>query len=382
MNTSGNSAAAAVRGNRNAVIEVLRFVFASTVLLVHLSGDFGIRNEIFGTLGSVQITFFKYGNLGVEFFFLVSGALLAASAYRRNHAPTQAKEGTIGEETAGYIIKKVKALWRLYLPACIFPCIYYVIKGKDLMYFIYRLPSLIFLQRAGISEPTFLGLSWFLSSMLIATAILYPILRRHYENFTCLIGPICSMVLFGIILHNTSGLGDPYKWLGIMYKCNLRALAEMSLGCTCFEIGRRCREREMPAGMRLILSIGAVVSILFVLFYMCSNEPLETNGMVVLALAFALVVFFGRIGYWGDSPIYRSRILLYLGSLSLPMYLFQFITRAVIPDVFDFGKVRFNLLAAYLLTIVISVIVKALLGFWERKQKAKQGKAVKPETHK
>ena len=372
MDLSGNSAA--LRSNRNAVLEALRFVFASAVLCTHLSEDFGIRDETFGTLGSVQITFFKYGNLGVEFFFLVSGALLAASVFRRNRNEMPVNPETLGEETAGYVLKKMRSLWRLYLPASLCAIIYYIMQGEDLMYFIYRLPGLLFLQRTGISEPSFMELTWFLSSMLIVTAILYPILRRHYGNFTCLIAPLGSLMILGIILFNTSGPGDPYSWMGIIYKCNLRALAEMSLGCTCYEIGRRCREREIPAATRVILSIGAVASILFVLLYMCSNEPPETNRMVVLALAFALVVFFGRLGYWRDSPIYRSRFLIYLGSLSLPMYLFQFITRAVFRDVLDFGKVRVNLIAAYLLTIVISVIVKALLGLWERKQKAKQEK--------
>ncbi len=376
MDLSGNSAA--LRSNRNAVLEALRFVFASAVLCTHLSGDFGIRDETFGTLGPVQITFFKYGNLGVEFFFLLSGALLAASVFRRNRNVMPVNPETLGEETAGYVLKKMRSLWRLYLPASLCAVIYYIMQGEDLMYFIYRLPGLLFLQRTGISEPSFMELTWFLSSMLIAAAVLYPILRRHYGNFTCLIAPLGSLMILGIILFNTSGLGDPYSWMGIIYKCNLRALAEMSLGCTCFEIGRRCREREIPAVTRLLLSVGAVVSILFVLFYMCSNEPPETNGMVVLALAFALVVFFGRLGYWRESPIYRSRFLIYLGSLSLPMYLFQFITRAVFRDVLDFGKVRVNLIAAYLLTIVISVIVKALLGLWERKQKAKREKAVTP----
>ena len=50
---------------------------------------------------------FKYGYIGVEFFFIVSGYLLAKQTL--NHKKVEDKE--LGSETSKYIWKKVKSLF-------------------------------------------------------------------------------------------------------------------------------------------------------------------------------------------------------------------------------------------------------------------------------
>ena len=60
-------------GKRNGEIDAFRFVFAIVIFLFH----FGVFLQ-----NSALKNVFKFGNIGVEFFFLVSGYLLAARACR------------------------------------------------------------------------------------------------------------------------------------------------------------------------------------------------------------------------------------------------------------------------------------------------------------
>jgi len=52
---------------RNGEIEFLRFVFAVVVVIFHFNSSFNLNA-------------FHWGRLGVEFFFMVTGVLLAMSA--------------------------------------------------------------------------------------------------------------------------------------------------------------------------------------------------------------------------------------------------------------------------------------------------------------
>ena len=60
--------------NRNAVLDLCRFLFASIVLLFHIAIiDNGVDDHVFFSINTWNVTFFYKGFLGVEFFFLVSG---------------------------------------------------------------------------------------------------------------------------------------------------------------------------------------------------------------------------------------------------------------------------------------------------------------------
>ena len=96
--------------NKNGVIEFMRFLFASGIVFFHTSRDFWNNQKIIGQIGHFQVTFFRKGNIGVEFFFLVSGCLLASHIYKLN-SPVL----SVGEETVGFLWKKVNEVHRRVL---------------------------------------------------------------------------------------------------------------------------------------------------------------------------------------------------------------------------------------------------------------------------
>ena len=83
---------------RNATIELMRFLFASSIILFHIAGTLWDRKLILFSSEEFKLTFFRNGYIGVEFFFLVSGFLMAKSIYRRQ---SQACIGKLQPEPVG-----------------------------------------------------------------------------------------------------------------------------------------------------------------------------------------------------------------------------------------------------------------------------------------
>ena len=65
------------KSRKNGRVEFLRFIFALAILFFHIHKSFAGDDVI--ELGNTGLNFFARGYIGVEFFFLVSGYLLAAS---------------------------------------------------------------------------------------------------------------------------------------------------------------------------------------------------------------------------------------------------------------------------------------------------------------
>lgn len=366
-----------MKSKRNAVIELLRFLAASSVLVFHVArSDLRFATKTIFTLGPWRANFFRMGNLGVEFFFVVSGYLMAYSVYKKVSADGNAAGSdsgrtsvSVGEETVVYVFRKVKALYPYYLSACILISAIWLLEGTKISSILKRLPSLLFLQRTGISEETFLGVTWYVSSMLIAMALIYPFLRKYYFTFTTLIAPLGGILMTGMLMKMTGNLLDAGEWFGFTYKCNLRALAEIAMGTTCFEISRRLENVTLSRSTRILLTASTVGIILLTPVYMCS-DGLSFNGVFLLAVCYIVTVIFSRKGIWGDSDrLYGSRLFIYLGSLSVSVFFYQNLFRNLVPLFFKGASKGMTLLLIYVSTVLFSAFMNEVIGRYKAKHK-------------
>ena len=96
---------------RNGNIELMRFVFCVVIILFH------INSRIDVTLPSVlpgeYFSFFRRGCIGVEFFFLVSGYFMAASA-KKNY-----ETKSIARSTQSFMYKKFLGIYPYHIVACV-----------------------------------------------------------------------------------------------------------------------------------------------------------------------------------------------------------------------------------------------------------------------
>ncbi len=374
---------------KNGSVELLRFLFTSIIIFFHINLDLWDQKKVVAVIGDAPVTFFSHGNIGVEFFFLVTGWLMAKSIYSRYVQPgdmlqntmqkntmqkntlqknTDGRDKGLFTETLQFVAHKARAIFPYYVLACALTPVIRVMTDRTLTadYFLNRLPSLFFLQRVGIGKP-FIGCTWYLSSMLLALFAAYPLCRRFYHVFTLLAAPVLCAVLLGAIIVLTGSLGDIEDWFFFTYKTNVRAFAEISMGATAFEISRRIQGHVHSFAVRVLLSVTALACLGLSLAYMCSAMG-GSYGLIVFYLLFVLVV----IAFSGEGLLCRAGIFshppfTYLGKISLPMYVTQTLFRKIVPWYFPKSSQWIQCMLIYLGIFGFAVFLHAASIYLHRR---------------
>ena len=68
---------------KNGSVELLRFLFTSVIIFFHINLDLWDQQKVVAVIRGIPVTFFQHGNIAVEFFFLVTGWLMARSVYQK-----------------------------------------------------------------------------------------------------------------------------------------------------------------------------------------------------------------------------------------------------------------------------------------------------------
>ena len=391
-----------LKKQKNGSVEFLRFLFTSIIIFFHINLDLWDQKKVLAVIRDIPVTFFNHGNIGVEFFFLVTGWLMAKSIYSRyiqtkttsyaggtGNMRSAGKTGNTGNEgiaggngiedyadgtvtglfseTINFVTHKARAIFPYYLLACALTPLVRVMTDRTLTfsYFLNRLPSLFFLQRVGIGKP-FIGCTWYLSSMLIALVAAYPLCRRFYKAYTLFIAPVLCAVLLGAIIVLTGSLGDIDDWFFFTYKTNIRAFAEISMGATAFEISRRMQGRVYPAAVRILLSLTALTCMSLSIAYMCSAME-GRLGIGVFYLLFVLVVIaFSGEGILCRAGCFSHPLFSYLGRISLPMYVTQTLLRRSVPWYFAGSSQWTQCVLIYLGIFGLAVFLDSASAFMHR----------------
>lgn len=277
---------------RNGEIEILRFFFTFSVLLFH--SQYVSNGESY--------PLFHGGWLGVEFFFLVSGYLMAAYEDRLPIANRK-----IGFDTASYVFRKAKTYypymafaivvnllgWRAFTNGSAFPP-FSIGELKD---YVSGLLNFIFPFSWGFRDYVYLGYSWYLSSMIWGMLLVFPLLRRNRDLFYCVIAPVVAVFGLGYYSWNYAMLGyislDSYIFSAGL----IRGIAELSLGCLCYKASKKfgggvvlSKSGKIATTMFEILLLAAVAY--RVIFYQ-SNSVLDYVVFFLMAIV-VTIAFSGQ----------------------------------------------------------------------------------------
>ena len=290
---------------RNGKIELLRFIFCMAVLLFHCEkyvlGEPSLED-------GYHLSLFCHGSMGVEFFFLVSGFLMAKSISKKIRQQTELQE-TLAQESLGFLKRKITSIFPMHVMTFILAFIAYVL-ANHMNYIemmgkaVESIPSFFLIQMSGINLCSPNHITWYISCMLIAMAILYPICRKYYEFFTHYLAPLMAVLILGGCIATTGRITGVSEWTFVCYKSVLRAVCEIALGMTGFEIAQYISKQKFTYGQRIGLAIFALV-----------------------VLAFS--------GVGAGSFIFNNALCYHLGKLSLPLYLAQL---TPIYFICEFGK--------------------------------------------
>lgn len=215
---------------KNGKIEVLRFIFAIIIVLHHSRNLVGDDKCLF--LG---------GSLAVEFFFIVSGYLMMASIekiQKVNPCPD-----ALGKETAGFLLRKVKGLYPEIIIAWLLGFGFIqAVSGSGLRKiceeFLLRFWEMFLLSMTGIGKTGTNGVVWYISSMLLCMALLYPLIRKWPDMMLNLAVPAAMFLSFGYLFQTFGEPRNPQMWIGFMYKGTLRGFAEICLGIICYRVAK------------------------------------------------------------------------------------------------------------------------------------------------
>ena len=210
---------------RNGAIDFWRFVFSICIVLCHV-----IYLNSYGKWIEEGKFWFAGFYIGVEYFFLVSGFLMAKSANK--------SEGINGY--VQFILNKLRGFYPDYLFAfCLSILVMNLAKGPYIFVFPDNLYDLALMQMFGLGGTNFIvGGSWYLSAMLISMAILFPVLcnKNKFEIFLRCGAPLVSLFLLGWLYRQEGTLAIAAQWNGFFAKGILRAIAELCLGCVAYDV--------------------------------------------------------------------------------------------------------------------------------------------------
>ncbi len=285
--------------------------------------------------------------------------------------PPPEKIPDIGDETLTFLWKKIRAFLP-YHALFYFLAVPVVLLRTDLEgklgYLFCRIPGFFLVQRTGLFDAATLNsVEWYLSAMLLAMAILYPLARRWYNSFTHLFGPLAALFLLGYLYMAHGRLSGVNAWNGIAYFSLFRAVAELTLGMTCYEVSCRLRSMTFTGIQRWLLTGAEAGGYCFAMLYICSYSGIDLEFICLFAFCVAVTLSFSQQGILGDHPLFQHRLCFLLGRLSLPIYLAQSCVRSFVLDVLAPTNANFGFGMALCGTLVLGIASYALFTALQRK---------------
>lgn len=341
------------RKGRNGGIELLRFIFCMGIVLLH--GGFGC--------GSAY--------LGVEFFFLISGAFMARSLSGSQAAAQGESPSVTCRASIGYLLKRVGAVFPYFLLSTgIATAIKIVSRGELVSSVAGAASDLLFLQNYGFPVASATGVLWYLSAMFFAMWLLYPVMRRYYDVFTRYVAPMLFLLITGFLMQTYSTLEVPDEWFGVLNTGFLRAVAAMSLGAVA-HVGSEYLARLMKSSAK-VRGGATVLEVLLwggAVLYMAvwDSEQNMGDGLIVMAMGVAAAVALsGQSLLSGklDHPLTA-----FLGKASTVLFMNHFYWFKYLGDLL--GKIGISLTpsATRLTALALSVVTSAIvwcIGGWLR----------------
>ena len=302
---------------RDYSIDLLKFIFAFIIVLYHSKG-FIFKEQNFLFIGAIP---------AVEFFFIVAGFYLAKGAVKKETY----YQGTLGKDTLHFMWGKI---CRLMPNVVVAWCIAFVVRhlwrtaaSGSVLYDLFQgIRDVLFLEEAGLTIRKFVpnNVTWYLSAMLLAMFLLYPLVRKLKDTFFYIIAPLLVIVLYGVLFQNFGNLTAPRWWsFGFIMKGTLRAIAALALGCVIFKITEGLKKFQFTKLVRIICTIVAIATVCVVVWHMYGHPSSIEDFDLVLLLAIALILILSNLSYLPDLKLPKAvgNVISWLGAFSFSLYL-------------------------------------------------------------
>ena len=182
--------------------------------------------------------------------------------------------------------------------------------------------SIFFLQVFGFDSTWVNKLTWYLDVWFMVTFIFYPLLRKYYDVFVKIICPLLALFILGYMAHEYNSIAGIDGWTGMFYKCFLRGLSEMALGCSTYSLTRQLNKYRYSKAGHVIMGLIELGCYLIVFIFACTEMDAKYSFPVVFIMWIAVTLSFSDINPM--EKIFDRPINMWLGKISLLIYLNQF----------------------------------------------------------
>ena len=268
----------------NATLQSLRFVFVMMIFMSHFAYR-GIS------------PFDAGGDCGVAFFFLLSGFTMSMG-YGRSTADGSFRFGH-------YLRRRLLKVYPLHL-LCLLMFLVLFRPQLDAI-----LPLNALLLQSWIPDSTYYfsynGVSWFLSTLLFSY-LLFPIAYRKGNSFVLAVVLICCLAVYMLV---------PYDRINaLLYVSPLMRFVDFFLGIMLYKLYCTKKDVTIPGWVEVLI---VVLLVLALWAYPYTDEKLRNAPLYWLVLLPLIFVFTRQDG--PVSKLLQHRVLQWLGSLSMPIFL-------------------------------------------------------------
>ena len=314
------------RGGHVGSIDVFKFALALAIAVLHAGQLF------YGGDGYPL----PMAGIAVEGFFVISGCLMCGSAARD---ASRSSGRTLGEGTVRFIGRKLKALLIPYLVlVVIYLSCWMFVSGMDilaefgkkalLLKLLTFVPNLLLLSMAGIMQDKgLMGITWYVSAMLIAMAVIYPLLRKLGKNYTCLVAPISALLLMGYMYNNGEVYKGTVNFLACMPQGLMRAFISINLGCVAWEIAAWLQGLDLTRFSRGLLAVVAAGLCGLAWFVMEFGDDIHCFTLVLFMPVLVGILFSRQMA---GSALFDNKMCAYLGRFSTYLYFYHVAVRKII----------------------------------------------------
>ena len=297
---------------RIASVEFWRFLFTVLVCLYHL--------EIYYTSGKL----FPSGTSAVEFFFVLSGFLIALSAgnwFEKHPEPLGPKEA--GARATQFVWKKVKAIFPVIVVTLI---LHYAMNGggfsrsSTLQAILNSEWDLLFMVGTPFGYANGgcpIVPLWFLTALFVAGYVYTYMLYRNF-HFTLFLAPLLGVLLYSFFTLNSSLVLDFYAKMGFLTAGTVKAFAEVALGMSMYHLYAHLRGKKLHPLWEVALTVLMLFAIYrYFALTVKANAGLDNFRRIVYIMIFILLSFLTKDLI---TSVLNHGFSRFLGSISMTMY--------------------------------------------------------------
>lgn len=343
---------------RSGNLDLLKFLFSLMILMFHGKNLATSENYIF-----------PGGSIAVEFFFVVSGVLMAKAA------SSYVMQDNLGKDTFVFMKHKISGLMPNYYVAFVIAFLVLHRGTTSVSVLIKDLTSsvweLLLVINSGLrpSKSVCNGPVWYLSAMLLAMCIIWPIMRKLKDTFFYVIAPISALFLMGITYQNWKSFGGQSIWLGCISKGTVRAFMSILLGCVAYKISEYLKQKEFTNLSKILFSIVEFLgyAAVFVVSFFIGRG--KEDWFLLLVLAVCITITVSNVSIWADwfsHPIFN-----WLGIFSYSLYLGHgFWSNSMVelfPELNYWTRIPVYLSISFATGLVIHFVSRGLRKLWKEK---------------